>query len=184
MQKITFKKNDSDKTIIIANEIELAEFWKADMTNMSYLLCAKEPYHRFFCGRYTGSSLDKSDPRYLFVYPNERDNILSLNMVDAPKKEFFADIMINEGLDFIDRELDKNNKVVVVCNKGESRSPTMVLMYLMRIGLFKADLSAEDVFDRFLFMYPYWRPNKGILDYCRDYWNRLKQKGENNAEKL
>ena len=178
MQKINFKKNDLDKTIIIANEKELVEFWRADMSNISYLLCAKEPYHRFFCGGYTGRSLDKSDHRYLFVYPNGYDNILSLNMVDAPKKEFFADIMINEGLNFIDRELDKNNKVVVVCNKGESRSPTMVLMYLMRIGYFKPDLSAEDVFDRYLFACPNWRPNKGILDYCREYWNKLKQKGE------
>ncbi len=164
-------KHNKVKKIIIGNEL-LWQVTELDYNETSVLFCAKDPFHKLVVG-YTTKSLEKTHPKYLFAYKG--DNILALNMVDAPQKVYFNDKMVDEGLNFIERQLDNDKNVMVVCNRGESRSATMVLMYLMKKGKYDFKLSAEEVFDRFLFEYPYWKPNRGILEYCIDFWNDLKE---------
>lgn len=137
--------------------------------NNSFLFCAKYPYHKQIVG-YTGNCPKEHD-EYLYAV---RDHVMSLNMVDAEHPKFFSDAMIYAGLDFIEIELAKGRNVVVVCNKGESRSPTMCLMYMMAHGSFDKSFTHTQVFSKFKKIAPEWNPGNGILQYCISFWNKVK----------
>lgn len=140
----------------------------------SALLCAKNPFHKQIVGY--EKNCPKEHKNYLYAYSDD-GNALALNMIDAKDKKYFSDKMILEGLDFIEHELNKGNSVVVVCNQGESRSPTMCLLYLMLHGDFEKTMTHSEIFTRFKEMCPCWKPNKGISDYTIDFWDRIR-KGE------
>lgn len=137
------------------------------------LLCAKNPYHKEIVG-YEGN-LSRIHPNYLVV-ENPEQHIMALNMIDAPEKQYFSDEMVLAGIDFIGQQLNERN-VLVVCNKGVSRSPTMCLMYLMAHGDFEKDQTHVQVFDSFRLNAVNWEPNTGILQYCIEFWDKIR-KGE------
>ena len=141
---------------------------------VSALLCAKNPYHKEIVGY--ERNCEKNNPEYLVAYRPE-ENIMALNMVDANSPEYFSDEMVLAGLDFIHCELATGNDVVVVCNKGESRSPTMCLMYMMVHGDFDKTLSHSEVFVEFSKKARNWHPKNGILQYCVGIWNEIKKGG-------
>lgn len=143
-----------------------------DCPGFSALLCAKNPYHKEIVGY--DRNCPKDHPEYLVAY-RPKEHIMALNMVDAPKPEFFSDKMVLAGIDFIQNELAQNNDVVVVCNQGESRSPTMCLMYMMAHGDFSKTLSHSEVFTQFSRIAKEWNPNNGILQYAIQFWNKVKE---------
>ncbi len=55
---------------------------------------------------------------------------LILNMVDAKDPELFSKEMIDAALDFMDETLSRGLKVLVHCDRGESRSPSIALLYV------------------------------------------------------
>lgn len=130
-----------------------------------FLSCCKEPIHRKVVG-YTGRACDKLNPEYMFAY---RDNLLALNLVDANSSAFFSDIIIDEAINFIGKNIG-NKKVLVFCNKAESRSPSIVFLYLTTTGKY-INMSYEEAKTRFKWLYPEYNPSKGIDDYCRENWN-------------
>lgn len=134
------------------------------------LLCAKNPYHKEIVG-YDGN-LSRMHPNYLVVEKLEQ-HIMALNMIDAPEKQYFSDDMILSGIDFIGKELEHRD-VLVVCNKGASRSPTMCLMYMMLHGDIPKDSSHSQIFGQFEAIAPTWRPNKGMLEYLVEFWDRVR----------
>lgn len=144
--------------------------------NVSYLLCAKNPFHKNVVGYENKCSKDHQE--YLVAYRPE-NNVMALNMVDAPKVEFFSDKMIYPAIEFIGKELENHRNVVVICNKGESRSPTMCLMYMMKNNVFDKNLSHSEVFSEFSKLARNWNPRLGILQYCVSYWDKYR-KGELN----
>lgn len=146
--------------------------------DFSYLLCAKNPFHKEFVGY--ERNCPKGHPEYL-VANRPDDRMMALNMVDAPKPEFFADEMIDAGIDFIHSELSAGHDTVVVCNQGESRSPTMCLMYLMAHGDFNRKMSHKEVFAEFMRLAPSWKPNNGILQYCCNFWSKLREEEINGT---
>lgn len=139
---------------------------------VSFLFCAKNPFHKEIVGY--EKKCEKEHPEYLVAYrPNQ--HLMALNMVDAPTPEYFSDKMVLAGLEFIDKELAKGREVVVVCNKGESRSTTMCLMYMMKDGAFDFQMTHSQVFMEFSKVAKTWNPRNGILQYCIEYWNKLKK---------
>lgn len=124
----------------------------------------KEPYHRKFVG-YTERALSKDHPEYLIAV---RGNEIALNIVDADRPEFFADSMINSALDFIDAKLKLGMKVLVHCNQGLSRSPSIAMLYM------KKDLSNkfEEAEKQFKNIYPNYLPKNGIREYCKNRWSK------------
>lgn len=145
---------------------------KASGLDIPALLCAKHPYHKQIVGY--EKNCPKNHPEYLVSYkPNE--HLMALNMIDAEKPEFFSDEMIFAGLRFIDDELAKSRNVVVVCNKGESRSPSMCLLYLMANNYFDKKLKFSEVFSEFENLALNWNPKSGILQYCINFWDRIKR---------
>ena len=81
----------------------------------------KEPYHRQALG-YRGRRPPEGHHESLVA---RRGNRLILNMVDAKDPELFSKEMIDVALGFIDEALYKGLKVLVHCDRGESRSPSV-----------------------------------------------------------
>ena len=123
----------------------------------------KEPHHRNLLG-YTTRGCPKDNPEYLWA---ERENRLYMNIVDAPKSFFFDKGMIDKALDFIDEKLNQGLKVLIHCNKGESRSASIALIYLIKHGLIEGD-TLEDVEAEFLKLYPEYNPGEGMRGFVKE----------------
>ena len=167
MKKI-YNNVDNGSILLCTDQFKYNRLKEFDPENTNYLLCAKHPFHKELVG------YDKNCPKdhyeYLYAY-RENESILALNMIDANDKKYFSKEMIDEGIDFIDRSLKSGIDVIVVCNKGESRSPSMCLMYLISQGYFISTMSILEVVEEFKKIYPEYNPNYGIYEYVCDYWN-------------
>ncbi len=86
----------------------------------------KEPYHRQALG-YTGRAAPQTHPEYLIA---RRGHRLILNMVDANDPAYIPKEIMDAALAFIYEGLTSGDRVLVHCNQGESRSPSIVLLYL------------------------------------------------------
>lgn len=139
--------------------------------DFSYVLAAKNPFHKDAIG-YEGKSCDKSHPEYLWAY-RDNGNKLILNMVDAPSSLFFDKSMIDEALNFIEDKLELGRKVIVCCNKGESRSTSLALLYLIKQGIIKGE-TLEDCEVEFLRLYPQYNPGKGIREFVKMNFKEFK----------
>lgn len=115
-------------------------------------------------------SLPNNHPNYLTF---ERGRNLYLNLVDM-SKEFlpqFTNPIFDEAFDFISEHINKR-RVLIHCNKGESRSPSLGLVYLARNGVIKNDdfvIAALEFMD----IYPNYRPGEGIRAYMKKNWDYL-----------
>jgi predicted protein tyrosine phosphatase len=129
---------------------------------------AKDRWHRDIVG-YTGRGCPKDSPDYYFA---EKGDILALNIVDAPKPEFFDKGMIDKALEFIEQKLGEGLKVLVHCNQGESRSPSLCLLYLIKCGIIKGD-TLEDCEAEFMKVYPEYNPGIGMRGFVKEYWREF-----------
>lgn len=142
------------------------------------------------------------DPCYLVC--TENPSLLSINWVDSPDPRYFdyngqGIQLFSQIFDFIDKHLPTQT-VGVVCNKGESRSPSVMLAYLAkRTNLLSrpivsaADLMSEegpvaainnaqhfekpsynDAREKFTRLYPKYYPSSGITSFLIDHWEELR----------
>lgn len=145
--------------------------------NFSFVLAAKEPFHRAAVG-YTGRACDKDNPEYLIA---KRGNTLILNMIDANSSLYFDKGMIDTALQFIHESLNrKHMSVLICCNKAESRSPSLALLYLIKHGVITGD-TLEDCEVEFLRLYPKYNPGKGIRDFVKEYFEEYRKSRLLNA---
>ncbi|WP_411823658.1 dual specificity protein phosphatase family protein [Leptospira sp. 'Mane'] len=86
----------------------------------------KEPYHRNLLG-YSGRGAPKAHPEYLIA---RRENRLFLNLVDADDPNYIPKEIIDSAIAFMDESLLSGQNCLVHCNQGESRSPSLGLLYL------------------------------------------------------
>ena len=136
-----------------------------DKRDFYILYCMKNPSHKEMVG-YEGKSCDKDHPEYLMA---RRGQEMALNMVDAPRPEFFSQEMITAGLDFLEEGYLSDKKVVILCNKGQSRSCGMALLFLAtRLKMLpKEFIYAEQEFKK---LYPDCEFGKGIYQYMVQNW--------------
>ena len=126
----------------------------------------KEPYHREALG-YRGRGAPKSDPEYLIA---ERENRLILNLIDPDNPKYIPKKIIDETLQFIDKILNKKKKVLVHCNKGQSRSPSIGLLYLA-INDQISNKSFYKARKEFVSIYPSYNPALGIEKFLINNWD-------------
>lgn len=127
--------------------------------------CQSWHYQRIGCTRKNPPAKDRAD--YIVA---EGDGWLSLNWVDGPEElfEWGGTEPWTRAFDFIDRQTDP---VLVHCDKGQSRSPTLTLAYLARraseipAGWFPA-------VEAFQALYPNYAPN-GIYFWLSANWGLL-----------
>ena len=129
----------------------------------------KSPCHQRAVG-YKGS-LSPSHPNYLI---KEEPNHLFLNLVDMekPLKHEFAKPIITKAMQFIKENISKNN-ILVHCNVGISRSPTLIMIFLAKIKKEISNNSYDDAKNAFLKIYPAYNPSIGIEIYLRKHWDDL-----------
>lgn len=140
---------------------------------------ARDPWHRRALG-YTGRGAPKDHPEYLIA---SRPGHLILNLVDAADVAYIPQSLVEQALrlihEMIDgRQFDRDgrlqdfigNKVLIHCNQGQSRSPTIALLYLARHDPRFAGLGYDDAIAKFKTIYPPYEPSKGMADYARLHW--------------
>jgi len=143
------------------------EFGVVGQEGWAVIHACKEPYHRQALG-YRGRGAPKDHPEYLVA---RRGNRLILNIVDVDNPAFFDKGMIEAALDFIDEALAKGQKVLVHCNQGESRSPSIALLHMAsRLDVLPTEsLAAAE--DQFRTVYPAYNPKPGIRGHLHQYWH-------------
>lgn len=100
----------------------------------------------------------------------ERGHHLFLNLID-PDKPLFLMPSFEAFLSFVDRKI-LERPVHIHCNRGESRAPTLTLLYMAkRLGLLPND-SYESAAAAFSSWFPY-RPGAGIKEWLLQNWRLI-----------
>jgi hypothetical protein len=127
-------------------------------------------HYSIFGWNRTSNKPDKNHPNYIFY---EKENRLSLNWVDGPANlyDWSGVETFIKVLNFVDKWiLDKN--VLIHCDQGQSRAPTLALLYLAkRIKTISND-SFQKAKNDFIQIYPYYVPG-GIGEYIQNNWNSI-----------
>lgn len=129
-----------------------------------FVQACKEPCHRQALG-YIGRSVSEDHPEYLIAY---RDRKIILNMIDPKTEKYFENSMFEKSLIFINHNLENGKKVLIHCNQGISRSPSIGLLYLATKGKIRNEsfiFAEED----FLKLYPNYSPS-GIKNFLILNW--------------
>jgi hypothetical protein len=127
----------------------------------------KSPCHQRAVG-YRGS-IPRNHPRYLIF---EKGNHLFLNIIDPPQPLFMPPLFI-ESLNFIEKHI-QDKKVLIHCNLGCSRAPSLALLYLAKRAKAMDDTSYRKAAEEFTKIYPYYQPQRGIVIYLEQNWEKLR----------
>ena len=117
-----------------------------------------------------GNKPPREHPNYI-VY--EDGQLLSFNWVDGPAHLFgmSGPEAFVRALDFIDAWYD-SKKILINCDQGQSRSPTVALLYAAkRLRIVPGD-SFVDARRGFQILYPSYAP-AGIADFVSSHWNEI-----------
>ena len=123
----------------------------------------KEPYHRQALG-YTGRGAPKNHPEYLVA---RRDKRLILNLVDVDDPAFIRREIVDAAVAFIDERLQAGQTVLVHCNQGRSRGPTIGFLYLVAHTDRLSTLSYDDAVADFRRIYPPFQPARGMAVFSK-----------------
>ena len=134
----------------------------------------KEPYHRMKLGYKTqGAPTDIGDD-YYFI--EKRDYLtgvyeLTLNMIDANSMKYIPNILFEKALEFIDEHIS-DGRILLHCNRGESRSVGIAMVYLDRYTDFFEDcLSLEGQYTKFKTVYPRAKLGKGMYEAVKQLYS-------------
>lgn len=133
--------------------------------SLAVVHACKHPCHRYAVG-YT-NTLPKTHANYLVL---ERGHHLYLNLIDPPQPLFMMP-SFDAFLRFVDREIAER-PVLIHCNQGESRAPSLTLLYMAkRLTLLPNDSygSAASAF-RQKYMY---NPGCGIETWLTTNWSKI-----------
>lgn len=132
---------------------------------------AKHPFHQQAVG-YTTRAAPKDHPEYLMAV---RDRRLILNLIDADDPAYIPDEIINTALHAIGYSLTfKGEKVLIHCNKGQSRAPTIAMLYLAKYTDEFAGMDYEMASDYFRGIYPTYAPARGMEEYAKAHWPSIR----------
>ena len=124
----------------------------------------KSPCHQRAVG-YRGS-LPRSHPNYLVL---EETNDLYMNIIDPPGPLFMI-LLLTSFLAFAQRHWEQGRKILIHCNQGESRAPSLALLFLAKC---RNEISSESFYSakqEFQRIYPYYQPGQSIQIYLRGKW--------------
>ena len=141
----------------------------AELVTTSGLLCtpARAPATKGQWG-YRGS-LSQDHPHYLAL---EQGTDLYLNLVD-PRTPLFMPSSFNSFLAFSQVQLNEDRKILIHCNQGESRAPSLALLLLAKlVGSIPNDSyrAARAAFEA---LFNGYNPGMGIRNYLADHWSEF-----------
>lgn len=85
---------------------------------------------------------------------------MALNLVDSPDPAMIPPKVLDAGLDFIKEQVAKGRTVLIHCNAGISRSPSIVMLYLHLIG--ELSQGYGQALHIFKTLYPKYDPGHGM----------------------
>lgn len=130
--------------------------------------CKDGPWGHRAALRYTTMGAPKGD-HYFHATRGKR---MVLNLLDLEDPEFIKEDVIFPALKFINKHLKAGDKVLVHCNAGHSRGPTIGMMFLRTIRELPGGfLTSEKVFRA---LYPKYDPKAGMRTFAREHWQQLK----------
>ncbi len=136
--------------------------------NWRVVHACRDPYHRAALG-YTGRGAPKTHPEYLVA---RRGHRLILNLIDSPDPAYIRRELMDTAVAFVGDALQSGTRVIVHCNQGRSRGPTIgLLAMLAHTDALPAD-SLEGVVGAFRRLYPGYEPGAGMSAYLRANWRR------------
>lgn len=135
------------------------------------IIHACQLYHYKLLGWSTFNRPKKDDKNYL-IY--ETPNEISLNWVDGGSHlyDWFGVERFNHLLDIIDTGR-KTKKILIHCDLGHSRSPSLALLYLAKRTNLICNTTFTQAYMGFVKLYPQYRPG-GILNYIETHWGQFK----------
>ena len=115
-------------------------------------------------------NLSSNHPNYL-IFVN--GNHLFLNMVDMERELLakFTHPIMKSALAFIRTHI-VNQKILIHCNQGKSRSPSIGLIYLAQTENIPNN-SYQGAREDFLKIYPTYLPGVGIELYLQNQWKNI-----------
>lgn len=132
-----------------------------------FIHACKEPYHRQAQG-YTGRAAAKTHPEYLIARRNDR---LILNLVDVDDRSYISPEIVDAALDAV-RDNIQHSKILLHCNQGQSRSPGIALLYLLKHTDILGQKDMAAAIAAFRAIYPPYAPARGMAEYIRLNWHR------------
>jgi len=134
--------------------------------SLAVVHACKEPCHRRSVG-YTTRTIPRDHPHYLVF---ERGHHLYLNLID-PDQPLFMMPSFHAFIGFVDREIAER-PVLIHCNQGESRAPSLALLYMAkRLRLLPND-SYESAAKAFRVQFRY-SPSRGIQIWLTNNWDAI-----------
>lgn len=127
----------------------------------------KSPCHQLAVG-YRGN-LPSSHPNYLVL---EQENDLFLNIID-PVGPLFMPPLFSAFLEFASKHWGQGKKLLIHCNQGESRAPSLAMLFLAKKLSVIPDSSYEAARLEFERIYSTYKPGRGIEIYFSKNWVKL-----------
>ncbi len=152
------------KNLFIGNQFDYEKKIKHQKDWLIIQAC-KEPYHRKALG-YFGRGAPKDHPEYLIAV---RKNRLILNLIDSNDYKYIPVEIINKAINFIEKNIN-NKKILVHCNQGDSRAPSIGLIYMIKMRLLNIS-SLDNIINDFKKIYPFYDPTIGFSDFIKFNWN-------------
>lgn len=141
-------------------------FWD-DRSGWSVVHACKHPCHCYAVG-YKGD-LYSTHPSYLIF---RRESHLVLNLVDMDHlNDRFMRPIIMAFYSFMDEM--EGQKILIHCNRGESRAPSLAILYLAKRKKIIPDDSFDTAKQSFKKVYPLYNPGRGFTKYLQQYWDLL-----------
>jgi predicted protein tyrosine phosphatase len=134
----------------------------------------KEPYHRLALG-YRTRAASKTHPEYLIARRGPR---LILNLIDAPDPAYIPKMVVDAALDFARLGLQDGQRVLIHCNQGESRAPSIGLLYLIAYTDAIPAETPEEAGRTFSQIYPAYNPAAGMWGFVRMHFPFYRASGK------
>lgn len=135
---------------------------------MAIIHACKFPCHAKAVGY--RDSLSPTHPNYLIMEPGQH---LFLNMVDMEKElsPFYTNPIMKSALTFNEKYIVRQ-KILIHCNQGLSRSPSIELLYLAHEDHIANDSYSNAVND-FRKLFSVFNPGLGIALYMKNRWKEI-----------
>lgn len=138
-------------------------------TGWAVVHAAKHPCFAQRCGQPKPSEAN-------YLSQREGDN-LYLNMVD-PERPLFRREMFDQFLSFA-REMRQQGKPLLIhCNQGESRSPSLAILFLAKVAQQLPDNYQQAVIEFQKMSGRTYRPSGGIKQWLNDRWHEIQVDSE------
>jgi len=143
---------------------------ESDCKNPSFYIvhACKFPCHKKAVGYAVNP--DPTDKYYLY---REVDKNLFLNIID-PEKPLFKIELFTVALDFIEKAWSTGDNTLIHCNHGDSRSPSIAMVFLAKRLCRVPNTSYKDAFNAFCKEFHVYHPGHGISSFLGNNWSKIK----------